>query len=122
MPHRRVLVRDPGEGLDEQVALAHRGRLDRLRDDRLVAVDPLEEERVGLVREGVAGARLLEPRDREELPGAERRHALLLRGVHREDAPDLLEPPLRRVPDRVAFRDPPGVDPDEHVPPLLVEE
>ena len=66
---RRVLVRQRGEGLAQLVLGVLRLRLDRDLDDGLGEVERLEDDRRLVVAEGVAGRRLLEADDGDDVTG-----------------------------------------------------
>ena len=72
--------------------------------------------------EGVAGAGFLEAHHREDLAGAQGRHALLLHRVHEEEAGDPLLLAGVGVPDRVPLGEAAGVEAQEYEAAPLVEQ
>ena len=83
---RRVLARQRVQGLGQLPLVGRADRLDRHADDRLGELDPLQEDRVRGVAERVAGDRVLEPDDADDVAG---NHLLDLLAVV---GPDVVEP------------------------------
>ena len=82
----RVLARQRGQGLGQLPLVGRADRLDRHADDRLGELDPLEQDRVRGVAERVAGDRVLEADDADDVAGDRLLDLLAIVG------PDVVEP------------------------------
>src|SRR3989442_1114160 len=87
--------------------------LDSDRDHRLGELHRLEDDRVALVAQGVAGLRVLEPDSRGDVAGAHFVDLLALVGVHLQQPPDALPLVLRAVIDVRTRREDARIDPEE---------
>src|SRR5581483_279120 len=110
---RRVLRGELLETDAELLDVGLRLRLDRDRDDGLREDHLLEEDRLLLVAERVARARVLQTDGRVDVARVGFRQLFTLVRVHTEDAADALALTARRVRDHRARRDRPRVDAEE---------
>src|SRR5262245_1496782 len=109
---RRVLVGQPLDRRTQLVLVALALRLDRDVDDRSREGHRLEDDRVALVAQRLAGGGVLEAHHRDDLAGADARDLLALVGVHPVDLADPLAALLGRIEDLGAGLEATGVDPD----------
>ena len=101
---RRILGGELLQRAAELLLVGLRLRLDRDRDDRLGELDRLEDDRLVLVAERVAGRRVAEADRRGDVAGVDLLDLLALVGVHLEEAADALLLALGRVVDVRARR------------------
>ena len=94
---RGVLLRELVQPDAHLLEVALRLGLDRDLDDGVRELHPLEHDRVLLVAERLAGHDVLEPADRDDVPGARGLDVLARVGVHLEQPPDALLAALVRV-------------------------
>ena len=87
---------------------------DRLRDHRLVRIDPLEQDRRLRIAQRVAGGRIFEPRDRHDLAGDRLLEALALLRVNAEQARDFFFLVRSDIQDLAARFEHAAEDPHEH--------
>src|SRR6266511_496248 len=111
-PHaeRRILLREPSEGLGQLVLVSLRLRLDRDGDDRIRERHRLEPDRSRLGRKRVAGRRGLQPDRGDDLACADLLPLLAVVRIHLEEPADALGLAGRDVEDAVAGCDPARVD------------
>ena len=101
------------QGTRELVLVGLGLRLDRHVDDRLGEVQALQDDRVVLVAEGVAGGRVLEPDQSDDVAGISDVVRLTMVGVHLDDPPDAFLAVACRVEDRVALGEHARIDAGE---------
>ena len=111
---RRVFLGEPLQRHRHLVAVGLAVRLDRHRDDRLGERDRFEQDRMLFVANRVAGGDVLQADQRADVAGVTNINVLAVIGVHLQQAADALAFVVARVVDRRAFRDPPGIDPEEN--------
>ena len=87
---RRVLRRQAVERHAHLLLVALGLRLDRDLDDRIRELHALEHDRVGRIAQRVAGRRVLEPGQRDDVAGAGFLDVLAVVGVHQQHAADPL--------------------------------
>ena len=109
----RVLAHQLRQADAELFLVALGLRLDRERDDRLREVHRLEDDRLLLVAQRVAGADLLQADGGGDVAGVDLLDFLTLVGVHLQEAADALGALLGRVVDRRTRRQHARVDADE---------
>jgi hypothetical protein len=93
----RVLGHELLQTVPELLLVALCLRLDRQRDDRLGEVHRLEDDRLLLIAERVAGAHLLQADSGSDVAGVDLLDFLTLVGVHLQEAAHTFGPALRRV-------------------------
>ena len=86
----RVLGGEPGQRLTHLLLVALGLRLDRDLDDRLGELHPFEHHRMRRVGQRVAGRRVLEAGERQDVAGARLLDVLAVVGVHQQHAADPL--------------------------------
>src|SRR5579864_7985551 len=108
-----ILLGELGERLAHLFLGGLGAGLDGHADDRLGKDDRLQDDRVVLVGERVAGGRLLQPDGGGDVAGVDLGNLLAVVGMHLQDAADPLLGAARRVPDIGAGLERAGVDPEE---------
>ena len=88
-------------------------RLDRHLDHRIGKFHPLEDHRLGGVAQRVAGARVLQSDQRDDVAGIGLGDLLAGIGMHQHHAADPLGLASRRIEDGRSLVQPPGIDPAE---------
>ena len=106
-PEGRVFLGEARERFAEFLLVDFGFRFDRLRNHRLREGDRLEDDRVLLIAERVAGARVGQPDGGGDVARTDRVDVLAMVGVHAQNPAD----PLRaRVVEVAALLERPGVD------------
>ena len=105
-PHRRILLREPAQGLSHLVVLATYGRLDRNRDDRSRQRHALHHHRV--IGDEITGDHVLQLRHGPHVAGADLGDDLVLAALHLEQLSDPLLLAGAAIDDVRVGREPPG--------------
>ena len=84
-PERRVFPLELFQGGEEFFPVIHTSWLHRQRDHRFRHAQPFEYDRAGVIAEGVAGERLLESGDGDDIAGGCQGEPLPLVGMHPEE-------------------------------------
>ncbi len=108
-----VLLRQCLQGTRELVLVGLRLRLYGDVDDGLGEVQRLQDDGVARVAQGIAGGRLLQPHQGDDVAGVGHVARLAVVGVHLYDAADALFAVTARIEHGVALADHPGVDTGE---------